>query len=138
LTAAAEHQETVAIREVVANSEALQNDAEGFARLLTEDVALVNFGGRRVFDRDNVYQAMRQALETPLARVSTRNELVDIRFLRPDVALVSCIKHVSDEREPSTADSKAPLADRGSLTFVLVKEQGNWLIALAQTTPIAA
>jgi hypothetical protein len=27
---------------------------------------------------------------------------------------------------------------RGSTTFVLVKEQGNWLIALAQTTPIAA
>jgi uncharacterized protein (TIGR02246 family) len=79
---------------------------------------------------------MTQALKTPFARVYTRNELVDVRFLRPDVALVSCIKHISDEREPTAKDSNAPLSERGSLTFVLVKEEGNWLIALAQTTPI--
>jgi uncharacterized protein (TIGR02246 family) len=129
--------EIEAIRAVVADAEALQSDAEGFRQLLTEDVALVNFGGRRVLGSNDVYQAMRQALETPFADVYTRNEVVDVRYLRPDVALVSCIKHISDERESSARDASAPLSERGSLTFVLVKQQGTRLIALSQTTPIA-
>jgi uncharacterized protein (TIGR02246 family) len=136
MTTAAQDQEIIAIRAVVAAAETLQSDADGFTQLLTEDVSLVNFGGRRVLGRDDLHQAMTQALKTPFARVYTRNELVDVRFLRPDVALVSCIKHISDEREPTAKDSNAPLSERGSLTFVLVKEESNWLIALAQTTPI--
>lgn len=80
---------------------------------------------------------MRQALETPFARVYTKTEVLDVRFLRPDVALVSCIKHISDEREPSARNAEAPLSKRGSQTFVLVKQQDGWRIALAQTTPIA-
>ena len=61
----------------------------------------------------------------------------DVRFLRQDIALVSRIKHISDQREPAARDSNVPLSERGSQTFVLVRERGNWLIALAQTTPIA-
>ena len=37
---------------------------------------------------------MRQALETPFAHVYTKNEVVDVRFLRPDIAVVSCVEHV--------------------------------------------
>jgi uncharacterized protein (TIGR02246 family) len=133
----AQDQEIAAIRALIADADRLQSDAEGFAQLLAEDVALVNFGGRRVLGRSNVHEAMRQALETPFAHVYTRNEIVDVRFLRPDVALVSCVKHISDEREPSARDSDAPVSERGSATFVLVSERGRWLIALVQTTPIA-
>jgi uncharacterized protein (TIGR02246 family) len=133
----AQHEEIVAIRAVIADADRHQSDAERFTQLLTEDVALVNFGGRRVLGRDNVHQAMRQALDTPMANVYTRNEVVDVRFLRPDVAVVSCIKHISDEREPSAGDSDVAPSERASSTFVLVREQGSWLIALVQTTPIA-
>ncbi len=67
----------------------------------------------------------------------TKNEVVYVRLLRPDVAVVSCVKHISDERESSPGDPDAPLSERASTTFVLVRERGNWLIALVQTTPIA-
>jgi uncharacterized protein (TIGR02246 family) len=137
MTTAVHDRELEAIRAVVADTEKLQSDVEGFARLLTEDVALVNFGGRRVLGRDNVRQAMREALQTPFAHVYTKVDVVDVRFVRPDVAVVSCIKHISDEREPATTGADAELSERGSQTFVLVRERGNWLIALAQTTPIA-
>jgi uncharacterized protein (TIGR02246 family) len=137
MTTVQENQEIDAIRAVVAEAETLQSDADGFAELLTEDVALVNFGGRRVLGRANVHEAMRQALQTPFAHVYTKHEVVDVRFLRPDVALVSCIKHIFDEREPSEIGADAPLSERGSQTFVLVKQQERWLVALAQTTPIA-
>jgi uncharacterized protein (TIGR02246 family) len=136
MTTTAEAQEIAAIRAVVADADSLQSDAEGFAQLLTEDVALVNFGGRRVLGKDDVRQAMTEALKTPLADVYTKNEVVDVRFLRPDVALVSSVKQVFDERDTSAKDANAPLSQQGSMTFVLVKERHNWLIALAQTTPI--
>ena len=128
----------VAIRSVIADADRLQSDAEGFAQLLTEDVALVNFGGRRVLGRTNVEQAMRQALATSFAQVYTKNEVIDVRFLRPDVAVVSCVKHIFDEREPSQSDPDTVLSKRGSATFVLARERGGWRIALIQTTPIAA
>ena len=129
----------MAIRSVIADADRLQSDAGGFAQLLTEDVALVNFGGRRVLGRGNVQQAMRQALEaSAFAQVYTTNEVIDVRFLRPDVAVVSSVKHISDEREPSERDSDTMLSKRGSTTFVLARERGRWRIALLQTTPIAA
>jgi uncharacterized protein (TIGR02246 family) len=126
-----------AIRAVIADADRLQSDAEGFTQLLTEEVTLVNFGGRRVLGRANVHDAMRQALKTPFAHVYTSNEVVDVRFLRPDVTVVSTVKHISDDRERPTTDYDAPLSERGSATYVLVRERNRWLIALVQTTPMA-
>ncbi|GAA5077649.1 uncharacterized protein (TIGR02246 family) [Thermocatellispora tengchongensis] len=112
-----------AIERVVRDAEELQNDVDGFTGLLTENVSLVNFTGIRLQGREQVRQVMAKALETPLKDVLTRNELLDVTFLRPDVALATLVKHVNDGRE-------------GALTFVLVKDEGTWRIALAQTTPI--
>jgi uncharacterized protein (TIGR02246 family) len=127
-----------AIRAIVAATDAYQDDADGFTRLLTEDVALVNLAGRRVLGREALHRAMSEALQTPMADVRTRNELVDVRFPRPGVAVASCIKHISDERDPSAKDPDDSWSGRGSLTLVLVEEQDGWRIALAQTTPITA
>jgi uncharacterized protein (TIGR02246 family) len=127
-----------AIRAIVAATDTYQDDADGFTRLLTEDVALVNMAGRRVLGREALHDAMSEALQTPMADVRTRNELVDVRFPRPGIAVASCIKHVSDERDPSEKAPDASFPGRASLTLVLVEERGGWRIALAQTTPIAA
>jgi uncharacterized protein (TIGR02246 family) len=112
-----------AIERVVRDAEELQSDVAGFTGLLTEEVSLVNFTGIRLRGRDQVEQAMATALRTPLKDVLTTNELLDVTFLRPDVALASLIKHVNDGR-------------RGAATFALVKDDGTWRIALAQTTPV--
>ncbi|TYB62330.1 SgcJ/EcaC family oxidoreductase [Nonomuraea sp. PA05] len=114
-----------AIEQVVRDAEELQSDVAGFTGLLTEQVALVNFTGIRLRGREQVEKVMAQALRTPLKDVLTRNELLGVTFLRPDVALAHLIKHVSDGRT-------------GALTFVLVKDEGAWRIALAQTTPVVA
>lgn len=125
-----------AVRGVVAETDRLQNDTEGFTRLLTEDVVIVNIAGRRVQGRDNVHAAMKQALESPLARVLTRLDVADVHFLRPDAATVDAVKHVTDGREPSPTGADVPLPERGRVTFVLVKESNAWLVASIQTTPI--
>lgn len=126
-----------AIRRLVAAAQELQSDADGFTGLLTDDAVIVNFGGRRVRGRDVIRQAMRAALATSLADVITTQEVEEIRFLRPDVALVECVKLIHDRRDPSD-HATTSLADRGMLTFVVVEQQGEWRIASAQTTPVAA
>ncbi|GAA2208270.1 SgcJ/EcaC family oxidoreductase [Nonomuraea monospora] len=115
--------EIEAIEQVVRDAEELQSDVAGFTGLLTEEVALVNFTGIRLRGREQVEKVMAQALRTPLKDVLTTNELLGVTFLRPDVALAHLNKHVSDGRT-------------GALTFVLVKDEGAWRIALAQTTPV--
>ncbi|GAB2823881.1 hypothetical protein GCM10022221_22480 [Actinocorallia aurea] len=121
-----------AIRQVVAEAERHQNDLEPFLALHTAETIIVNIAGRRVLGRDALRQAMEAALASPLAQVRTRQEIVDVSFAAPGVAIVSCVKHVSDEREGGGG-----LPSSGSLTYVLVEEQGAWRIASAQTTPIA-
>jgi uncharacterized protein (TIGR02246 family) len=120
------------IRQLVESLQATQSDVEPFLALHTPDTIIVNFGGRRVLGSGDLRRAMEAALASPLAEVTTTAEIDDIRFVRPDVAIVSCTKHVSDQR-----DTTETFATRGSLTYVAVEEEGKWRVALAQTTPVA-
>lgn len=123
----------LAIRRLVADVDKLQSDPDGFTRLLTDDVVLVNLGGRVVRGRDRLYEAMSQALATPLAEVLTKNEIEDVQFLRPDIAVVTCTKHISDNRQ----DGDGSIPASGVFTLVLVKDESEWRVAMAQTTPLA-
>lgn len=126
-----------AIRRLVAEAEKHQNDADRFIELHTGDTSIVNIAGRRVLGKDAFYRAMKEALESPLAKVLTRTEIEDVRFLGADVAIVGCIKHVLDQRDAATrADPSAGVPSVGRLTYVVVNEAGKWRIASAQTTPI--
>jgi uncharacterized protein (TIGR02246 family) len=120
------------LRQLVERLQATQSDVEPFLALHTPAAVIVNFGGRRVLGIDDLRQAMEAALASPLADVTTSAEIDDIRFVRPDVAIVSCTKHVSDQRDTAEA-----LATQGRLTYVAVDDDGAWRAALAQTTPVA-
>lgn len=108
------------------------SDVEPFLALHTPDTIIGNFGGRRVLGGGDLRRAMEAALASPFAQVTTTAAIDDIRFAHPDVAIVSCTKHVSDQR-----DTTETLATEGRLTYVLVEEDGEWRVALAQTTPVA-
>jgi uncharacterized protein (TIGR02246 family) len=107
-----------AIRAVVAQAIEAQNDPESLLALHHADAVIVNFGGRRVLGREAFGEAMRAALTTP------------------SVAIVSAIKTVHDGR-PNQDGSPLP-ASAGALTYVVVRGDDGWQIALAQTTPILA
>jgi uncharacterized protein (TIGR02246 family) len=123
-----QEQDISSIRQVVADAETFQNDPDKFCQLLTEEVAIVNIAGRRVIGRQAFYEIMKKAVATPLAEVITRNEVVNISFIRPDVAVVSCIKSIVEKGNFRLEGNEA------SLTFTMTKEQGKWLIATAQST----
>lgn len=123
-----------AIRDAVTRAHLAQTDATALPAMHTPGVAIVNIVGRRVLGRDALAEAMAAALASPLKDVRTSVEVVDVRLATPDVAVVSCVKTVHDERPG--ADRSAPPAT-GALTYVMTRDGGSWLIALAQTTPIA-
>jgi uncharacterized protein (TIGR02246 family) len=127
-----------AVRRLVAEVQEHQNDLDRFISLHTADTSVVNFVGRRVLGRDVLHQAAKAALATPMAKVITTAEIEDIRFVRPDVAIVAAVKRVFDEREPELrdGDGTALHASAGWITYVVVKEPDGWRIVSAQTTPI--
>jgi len=120
------------LEQLVDRVQASQADVEPFLALHTSEAVIVNFGGRRVLGASELRSAMESALASPLADVATSAEVHDIRYLRSDVAIISCTKHVTDAR-PDGGD----LASQGALTYVAVRDNHTWRIALAQTTPIA-
>jgi uncharacterized protein (TIGR02246 family) len=120
------------IRQLVERLQAAQSDVEPFLALHTQAAIIVNFGGRRVLGRGDLRRAMEAGLASPLAQVITTAEIDDIRYVRPDVAIVSCTKHVSDQR-----DTTETFAAEGRLTYLTVEQDGAWRVALAQTTPVA-
>lgn len=120
------------IRQLVDQLQAAQSDVGPFMALHTSDAIIVNFGGRRVLGAQQIRSAMEAALASPLAEVTTTAEVEDIRFLRPDVAIVSCTKHVFDQRDTSDR-----FATTGRLTYVVIEDGGEWRVSLAQTTPVA-
>lgn len=123
-----------AIRAVVRQAAEAQSDPDRLLALHHPDAVIVNFGGRRVLGRDAFGAAMRDALASPLSDVTTEVEIRDIRLAAPTVAIVSAVKIVHDDRKPSDG---GPLpASTGSLSYVLTKIGRDWLIALAQTTPV--
>lgn len=123
-----------AIRHLVEQADAAQSDAAILPGLHLPQAIIVNLAGRRVLGRDAIGAAMSAALASELSKVLTSVEILDIRAVAPDVALVSCVKTIHDNRPEAEAASALPLT--GVLTYVAVKGPDGWRIALAQTTPI--
>jgi uncharacterized protein (TIGR02246 family) len=133
-----DQREETAVRRLVDDVQKHQNDLDRFISLHADDTSIVNFVGRRVRGRDALHQAAKAALESPAAEIITTAEIEDIRFVRPDVAIVAAVKRVFDKREDTLRENPetALHASSGWITYVMVKESDEWSIVSAQTTPI--
>ena len=126
-------QDEQAIRDLVHHADKAQSDADVLPGLHTAEMVIVNIAGRRLFGRDAFTQAMTAALGSDMKDVRTSVEIVDVRPLTDDVALVSCVKTVHDERAGADPDA---LPTSGALTYAVLRTTEGWRLALAQTTPI--
>jgi uncharacterized protein (TIGR02246 family) len=122
-----------AVRAVIADVETglNTNDAELMVRRFAEDAVAVGVNGRETVGRSALRAAHERAV-TPggfLHDQRARYEVVDVTFVRPDVALV---------REHARAvDGTGAAIDVGhamSALHVLTREQGRWWIAARQNT----
>jgi len=122
-----------------------QHDMEAFGKLFATDADFVNVAGARWTGRESIQMHHAWAhgaipRDTPgfdksdphygIFNTSTlRFTQIDVRFLRNDVAVaLANLELVGDARTPNPRHSV--------VTFVLLRQNGGWLIAAAQNTEI--
>lgn len=119
------------IKQVIADVERGFNtkDAELMNKHVAPDAAVVSALGIRLTGRPEIIAASEKAMAGPLRDQFARYEVRDVRFVRPDVALVHKEAFaVTEGGEP------IDVAHAMNALYVMVKEDGRWLIAARQNT----
>ncbi|HEX6150688.1 SgcJ/EcaC family oxidoreductase [Nocardioides sp.] len=123
-----------AITGVVATLQhAQQNESvDEFVSLFREDAIWTTGGGRFLDGRAQIEAFTRTVLPGAMAESTQTYEVVHVVFIRPDVAAVKV-------RQRYTTVDGVPIegAAEGSPTYVMAKEDGRWLLVVAQNTLVA-
>jgi uncharacterized protein (TIGR02246 family) len=122
-------EDDAAIRENVKQMESGWNTKSGatYARPFAKDADFVVINGTHVQGHEAIEKGSQRIFDTIFKNTTVSLTVKQIRFLRPDVAVV----HVSGHRD-------APEAERLNAMIVLVmtKEGGQWKIASFQNTEV--
>jgi uncharacterized protein (TIGR02246 family) len=125
------------VREVVSAFVADYNngDFKNAPTYTTDDWVHINPGGGITRGRDKVLKEVRAIHRTMLKGVSITIESMTVHFVTPDVALVDAV-HKSDSYV-TPEDGVKHENERQIKTYVIVKRNGKWLLALDQNTIIS-
>ena len=99
----------------------------------TNDWVHINPGGGVDIGRENVLKLVRGVHQTFLKGVSITTDSMNVRFITPEVALVTAY-HPIDKY--TTPDSVTHVNERQIKSYVLVKQGGKWLLTLDHNTVI--
>lgn len=123
-----------AIRENVRQMEAGWNTKSGalFAKPFAEDADYVIINGMQIKGRDAIEKSHQQIFDTIYKESTISLSLKQVRFLRPDVAVVHVTGHNRNPRPEGTRESDAVI------TLVMTRDKGEWKIAAFQNTQVAA
>ena len=120
-----------ALRDAVKQMETGWNTHSGaaFAKPFAEDADYVVINGRYIQSRAVIEKAHQQIFDTIYKDTTISLTVKDIRFLRPEVAVV----HVDGTRTgPGNEQSRA------LMTLTMTKEKDGWKIAAFQNTSVSA
>ena len=101
----------------------------------TDDWVHINPGGGLTRGRDEVLKEVRAIHKTMLKRVSITIDKTTVNFVTHNVALVNAV-HTSDSYV-TPEDGVKHENERQMKTYVVVKRNGKWLLALDQNTMIS-
>lgn len=85
--------------------------------------------------KDAVLKTVRGAHQAFLKNVGMTTDSMNVRFVSPDVALVTAFHTIDNYITP---DSVKHFNERHIKTYVIVKKQGSWLMTLDHNTIIQA
>lgn len=119
------------IKQVIADVERgfNANDAELMNRHLSPDAAVVSALGVRLVGLPEIMAVSEKGLAGPLRDQFARYEVRDVRFIRPDVALVH-----KEAFAVTAAGEPIDVEHAMNALYVMVKENGRWLVAARQNT----
>ena len=120
-----------AMRESVKQMETGWNTKSGalFAKPFAEDADYVVINGMYIKGRAVIETQHQRIFDTIYKDTTLSLTVKQIRFLRPDVAVV----HVSGQRVGPTKD----VVNDAMITIVMTKEKSGWVIAAFQNTAVA-
>ena len=120
-----------ALRDAVKQLETGWNTKSGavFAKPFAEDADYVVINGNYIKGRAVIETQHQRIFDTIFKDTTIKLDVQQIRFLRPDVAVV----HVKGQRTGSSSD----LNQTAMLTLFMTKEKQGWTIAAFQNTAIA-
>ena len=99
-------------------------DLEAYARPFTDDAVYVTYFGRKLMGREGIAEGHRRVFAGAYRGSRLLNAQASYRFLRPDVVVAV------QDGGVETAPGASPEDDqRSTLTYVLVKDDGEWEIA---------
>ncbi|HET6539937.1 MAG TPA: SgcJ/EcaC family oxidoreductase [Chryseolinea sp.] len=124
-----QQEDTVRIKQILENEMFVGREVNLTGKLFTEDMVIVTAHGVRLVGEDELRKFIQKTGESSLSNVLIKNEILDVIFIRSDVAIVSAVQYIRLQQI-----DKSIVAGKGTMTFVMVKEVGKWLIAAAQNT----
>lgn len=109
------------------------NDGDAFAAVFTQDASLILPGNVYLKSREEIRSYMTAGFAGPYKGTQVYGVPVNVRFLRPDVALMITEGGVLAPGETTVAPERAVRA-----AWLLAKQEGTWLITAYQNTPTSA
>jgi uncharacterized protein (TIGR02246 family) len=131
-TQKARAKDEAAIRENVQQMESGWNAKSGasYAKPFAEDADFVIINGVHIRGHAAIEKNHQQIFDTIYKNTTVSLTVKQIRFLRPDVAVV----HVSGHRDAPEAEHE--LVTDATMVMVMTKEGGQWKIASFQNTKV--
>ena len=125
-------EDEAAIRENVRQMEAGWNTKSGalFAKPFADDADYVVINGMYLKGRAAIEKAHQQIFNTVFKNTTVSLSVKQIRFLRPDVAVV----HVTGHKD--APENERELVSDAIVTLVMTKDKQGWKIAAFQNTQI--
>lgn len=108
------------------------HDADAFVADYTEDASAILPGSYRT-SREEIRQSMQAGFSGVLKGTTTSNEVLDVRFLTDDAAVVVSRTGVLFPGETQVPDDRLAIA-----TWVLIRRDGRWLLTAYQNSPAVA
>jgi uncharacterized protein (TIGR02246 family) len=134
-------QDADAIRQVATRYEEAWNrhDMQALSRLFTEDADFVNVGGRHWKGRAEIERQHAERHLTHFKGSRYTTIAIGVRFLTPEIAVVHVHWGMSGDRDPNGTPRQSGLGGftrTGIFMWVIVKQEGAWLISAAQNTNV--
>ena len=104
---------------------------EEFVGLFRPDAIWTTGHGKRLTGRDEISAFTHQVLPGAMKDSTATYEVVDVLFIRPDVAAVKA--HAQYRTRVGE-----PIGNAGTPLYVMAKEDGQWLLVACQNTEVLA
>jgi uncharacterized protein (TIGR02246 family) len=129
----------IAVREIIQEEIAAWNsgDAAAYSRHFASDGTCTNIRGQLFSGRQAFTQQHEYLFKGPFHGSTLQQDVVSLKFARPDVAIVEVLTSVTgiQKLSPGTnTDSKGRLRTR--LLQVIVKNEGEWEIVAYHNTDV--